>query len=149
MQQRKLAYISEPKGVAPSSGYTHVVTGQGRLAAIAGQLPFDVNGELIGPADPAAQARQVFENMSNCLRAVGAGFDDIIKLAYYLTNIDDVPTVLSVRDEFINTKQPPASTVVQVVALYHTEILLEVDALALTSGETSESVPTQPSTQAR
>ncbi|MFF3222380.1 RidA family protein [Nocardia suismassiliense] len=149
MRQRKLAYISEPEGVAPSSGYTHVVTGRGRLAAIAGQLPFDPNGELVGQADPAAQARQVFENMRNCLRAVGAEFDDVIKLTYYLTNIDDVPTVLSVRDEFINTKQPPASTVVQVVALFRPDILLEVDALALIPGEAPESVSTQLNTQAR
>ncbi|WKU49580.1 RidA family protein [Streptomyces sp. VNUA116] len=117
--------------MAPSSGYTHVVTGTGRVAAIAGQMPFDAAGELVGPGDPTAQARQVFTNMERCLAAAGATFDDVIKLTYFVTDIAFVPRILSARDEFIDTERPPASTVVQIVALYRPDLLLEVDALAL------------------
>lgn len=35
-----------------------------------------------------------------------------------------------VRDEFINTAQPPASTLVQVAALAYPDILFEADAVA-------------------
>ncbi|MEU0658500.1 RidA family protein [Streptomyces lavendulocolor] len=121
--------------MAPSSGYTHVVSGRGRLAAIAGQMAFDTEGELVGPGDPVAQARQVFTNMERCLAAAGATFDDVVKLTYYVTDIAFVPDVLAVRDEFVGTRRPPASTVVQVVALYRPDLLLEVDALALTDTE--------------
>lgn len=131
MRQRPLTHISAPDGVAPSSGYTHVVVGSGQVAAIAGQMPFDVGGGLVGEDDPAAQARQVFTNMRGCLAAAGCTFDDLIKLTYYVTDIAHVPAILAVRDEFIDTERPPASTVVQVVALYRPELLLEVDAMAL------------------
>ncbi|MFJ8214492.1 RidA family protein [Streptomyces sp. NPDC096033] len=126
-----LAHLSHPAGVTPSSGYTHVVTGPGRVAAIAGQMAFDADGELVGAGDPAAQARQVFTNMERCLAAAGATFDDVIKLNYFVTDIAFVPRILAVRDEFIDTRRPPASTVVQIVALYRPDLLLEVDALAL------------------
>ncbi|REK84537.1 RidA family protein [Streptomyces inhibens] len=129
----RLTHLSEPPGVAPSSGYTHVVTGTGQLAAIAGQMPFDTSGELVGPGDPSAQARQVFQNMQRCLAAAGATFADVMKLTYYVTDIAHVPQILAARDEFIDTSRPPASTVVQVVALYHPDLLLEVDAFALLS----------------
>ena len=36
-----------------------------------GQVAQNVNGELVGPGDPAAQARQVFENLGRCLAEVG------------------------------------------------------------------------------
>ncbi|MDQ8706944.1 Rid family hydrolase [Streptomyces sp. LHD-70] len=126
-----LTHVSAPAGVAPSDGYTHVVTGPGQVAAVAGQMPFDEKGVFVGTGDPAAQARQVFRNMRGCLAAAGLTFDDVIKLTYYVTDIAHVPQVLAVRDEFVSTERPPASTVVQVVALYRPDLLLEIDALAL------------------
>ncbi|KAF4408203.1 RidA family protein [Streptomyces lycii] len=129
--QGRLSYISAPEGVHPSSGYSHVVTGPGRVAAIAGQMPFDEQGRLVGDKDPGAQARQVFANMRGCLAAAGATFDDVLKLTYYVTDAGHIPAILAARDEFVDTEHPPASTVVQVVALYRPDLLLEVDAFAL------------------
>lgn len=126
-----LTHISTPEGVFPSDGYTHVVTGPGRLIALAGQMPFSPEGEVVGEGDPAAQARQVFENMGRCLAAADATFDDVVRLNYYLTDISQVPAILAVRDEFIDTTRPPSSTVVQVVALFRPDLLMEVDALAI------------------
>ncbi|MGX6601662.1 RidA family protein [Micromonosporaceae bacterium Da 78-11] len=131
MPSDRLSHLSAPAGVQPSSGYTHVVSGTGRLAAVAGQMAFDADGELVGAADPVAQARQVFTNMGRCLRAAGGSFDDVVKLTFFVTDIAFVPAVLDVRDEFIDVKRPPASTVVQVAALFRADLLLEVDALAL------------------
>jgi enamine deaminase RidA (YjgF/YER057c/UK114 family) len=59
----------------------------------------------------------VFENLRRCLAAAGLSFDEVIKLTYYLTDMAHLPTVRTVRDEFIDTARPPASTAVQVVAL--------------------------------
>jgi enamine deaminase RidA (YjgF/YER057c/UK114 family) len=44
-----------------------------------------------------------------------------------------LPAVREVRDEFINTHQPPASTAVEVRRLFRDDLLIEVDAVA-TSG---------------
>lgn len=131
MNAHTLTHLSAPDGVAPSDGYSHVVTGPGQLAALAGQMPFDADGGLVGEGDPRAQARQVFANMRGCLAAAGATFQDVIKLTYYVTDAAHIPAVLAARDEFIDTDRPPASTVVEVGALYRPDLLLEVDAFAL------------------
>lgn len=126
-----LTHISAPDGVWPSDGYTHVITGPGRLVVLAGQMPFSVDGEFVGAGDVAAQARQVFENMGRCLAAAGASFADLVKLNYFVTDVAFVPAILAVRDEFIETASPPASTVVGITALFRPEMLLEVDGLAI------------------
>lgn len=132
-----LTHITAPEGVAPSDGYTHVVTGPGQLAALAGQMPFDTDGSLVGEGDPEAQARQVFTNMRGCLAAAGGGFRDVVKLTYYVTDAAHIPVILAVRDEFVGTELRPASTVVQVAALYRPDLLLEVDAFALVNPATT------------
>jgi enamine deaminase RidA (YjgF/YER057c/UK114 family) len=131
MTKRQLSHLPDPAGVFPSDGYTHVVSGPGRLAAISGQMAFDPDGRLVGEDDPEAQARQVFTNMGNCLAAAGGSFADVVKLTWFVTDAAFIPRVLAVRDEFIDVKRPPASTVVQVTALFRPDLLLEVDALAL------------------
>jgi enamine deaminase RidA (YjgF/YER057c/UK114 family) len=123
--------ITAPAGVHPSDGYAHVVTGPGRIIAVAGQLPFAPDGTFVGAGDPEAQARQIFENLRGCLAAAGATFANLIRLNYYLTDIGHAPVVLSVRDRFIDRDHLPASTVVQVVALYRPDLLVEIDALAV------------------
>lgn len=123
--------ITAPAGVHPSDGYAHAVTGTGRIVALAGQLPLAPDGTFVGAGDPEAQARQMFENLRNCLAAAGATFANLIRLNYFLTDIAHVPVVLSVRDEFIDPAHFPASTVVQVTALYRPDLLMEIDALAL------------------
>jgi len=120
-----------PPGVAPANGYTHVVVGSGRLISISGQVAFDESGQLVGRDDPEAQARQVFENLRRCLAAAGATFTDVVKLTYFVTDIASLNAVRRVRDTFVDTSRPPASSAVQVAGLILPELLLEVEALAL------------------
>jgi len=121
----------DPPGIAPASGYTHVVTGTGRLIAISGQIALDESGALVGPDDPEAQARQVFENLRRCLHAAGATFDDVVKLTYFVTDIAWLPAVRTVRDTFVDPARPPASSAVQVVSLVRPDLLMEIEALAV------------------
>ena len=48
----------------------------------------------------------------------------------FLTDIANLPAIRDIRDEFVNTEQPPASTTVQVAALFHPDVLFEIDAIA-------------------
>ncbi|MEV8378457.1 RidA family protein [Kribbella sp. NPDC056861] len=120
-----------PEGVAPGNGYSHVVTGPGRWVAIAGQVAFDAEGNLVGENDPAAQARQVFANLERCLAAAGATFAEVVKLNFFVTDIAFLPAVRVARDAYIDTANPPASTAVQVVALFRPDALIEVEAYAV------------------
>jgi enamine deaminase RidA (YjgF/YER057c/UK114 family) len=126
-----LRHVAAPEGVAAGRGYSQVVTGRGRLVVVSGQVAQNDRGELVGPGDPAAQARQVFENLGRCLAAAGAGFDDVVKLTLFVLDVADLPAVREARDAVIDTARPPASTAVQVSALVFPGYLLEVEAWAL------------------
>ena len=126
-----LGHVAAPEGVAAGRGYSQVVTGRGRLVVVSGQVAQDERGELVGAGDPAAQAQQVFENLRRCLAAAGAGFGDVVKLTFFVLDIADLAAVRVARDAVVDTARPPASTAVQVAALFAPGYLLEVDALAL------------------
>ena len=126
-----LRHVVAPEGAPAGRGYSQVVTGRGRLVVVSGQIAQDSAGELVGPGDPAAQARQVFENMGRCLAEAGAGFGDVVKLTFFVLDVAHLPAVREARDAVIDTARPPASTAVQVAALAAPGYLLEVEALAL------------------
>ncbi|MFG2753811.1 RidA family protein [Streptomyces xanthophaeus] len=126
-----LIRIAAPEGVSPGTGYSHVVWGTGRFVAVSGQCALDERGEVVGAGDPAAQARQVFENLRRCLAAAGATFDDVVKLTYFVTDVAHLPAVREARDAVIPADRLPASSAVQVAALFRPELLLEVEAFAV------------------
>lgn len=127
----ELRHIAAPAGVAAGRGYSHVVTGRGRLVVVSGQVAQDEHSELVGPGDPRAQARQVFENLGRCLSAAGASFLDVVKLSFFVLDVADLPAVREARDAVIDTARPPASTAVQVAALFAPGYLIEIEAWAL------------------
>ncbi|MET9465249.1 RidA family protein [Streptomyces sp. NPDC006544] len=126
-----LTRIPAPEGVAAGTGYSHVVWGTGRFVAVSGQCAFDEKGEVVGAGDAAAQARQVFENLRRCLAAAGATFDDVVKLTYFVTDVADLPAVREARDAVIAPDRLPASSAVQVAALFRPELLVEIEAFAV------------------
>jgi len=132
-----LQHVVAPDGVAAGRGYSQVVTGRGQLVVVSGQVAQNEHGELVGPGDPAAQARQVFENLRRCLAQAGAGFGDVVKLAFFVLDVADLPALRAARDAVIDTARPPASTAVQVAALFAPGYLIEVEAWALV-GELAE-----------
>ena len=127
----RLTHVPAPEGVAPGNGYSHVVYGAGTFVAVSGQCAFDEDGKIVGEGDAAAQARQVFENLRRCLAAAGATFADVVKLTYFVTDVAHLPAVRAARDEVLDTAQPPASSAVQVAALFRPELLLETEAFAI------------------
>jgi enamine deaminase RidA (YjgF/YER057c/UK114 family) len=131
----QLTHVKAPEGVAPGTGYSHVVWGTGRFVAISGQCAFDEDGQVVGEGDPAAQARQVFENLRRCLAAAGATFDDVVKLTYFVTDVAHLPAVRAARDKVIAAGRLPASSAVQVAALFRPELLVEIEAFALVGEE--------------
>ena len=127
----ELTRIPAPDGVAPAAPYSHVVMGTGRFVAISGQLALDEGGRPVGEGDPAAQARQVFENLRRCLAAAGATFDDVVKLTCFVTDMAYMPAIREARAAHIPDDRLPASSAVQVAALVRPEFLMEIEAYAI------------------
>jgi enamine deaminase RidA (YjgF/YER057c/UK114 family) len=123
--------IPAPAGVAPATQYAHVVTATGRFVAVAGQLAIDEHGAVVGEGDPRAQARQVFENLRRCLAAVDAGFDDVVKLTFFVTDMAHMPAIREARAAHIPDDRLPAASAVQVAALVRPEFLMEIEAFAV------------------
>jgi enamine deaminase RidA (YjgF/YER057c/UK114 family) len=126
------ANFINPETMHRPTGYTHVVeVTAGRPVYIAGQVALDPSGAVVGPGDIRTQTRQVFDNLQAALQAVGAGFEQVVKLTYYLVDVSQLPVVREVRDQYVNIQQPPASTAVEVRRLVSDDLLIEVEAIAV------------------
>ena len=115
-------------------GYTHVVETKGpnRTIYLSGQLGMTPDGKFAGaPGDFRAQAVQCFENIKLALAAVGATFAHVVKITLYFVDIAHLPIFFEVRDRYVDTKNPPASTAVQIVKLAREPALFEVEAIAV------------------
>jgi enamine deaminase RidA (YjgF/YER057c/UK114 family) len=119
----------------PTAGYSQVAeVRDGKLVYIAGQVPFDRSGNLIGQDDFIAQTEQVFRNLKAAVEAAGGEFSDVVKLNYFCVEAVDpalIPQVLKVRDQFVDTKNPPISTFVVVKRLVNPQWLIEIEAVAV------------------
>jgi enamine deaminase RidA (YjgF/YER057c/UK114 family) len=123
-----------PKTMAKPPGYTYVVeaTGPNRLIFIAGQLGLDLDNKLVGGAgDFRAQCAKAFENLGFALASMGATFNNVVKINNYLVDMSHIPIFREVRDAFLNTKAPPASTTVAISQLARPGALFEIEAIAV------------------
>ncbi len=125
--------FSNPDALAKPPGFTHVVevAGPGRMVYLSGQVGIDRSFKIVGaPGDVRAQMVQAFENVKLALESVGASFKDVIKLTHYLVDAAHRPTLIEVRDQYVNVAAPPASTLVVVAGLALPGLLYEIDATA-------------------
>jgi reactive intermediate/imine deaminase len=122
-----------PETVAsPGGNYSHAVrieTGDGILLFVSGQVAFDPQGNLVGEGDMARQTEQVFENLKAILEANGGTFANVLKLSTFMTDISRLTEMAEVRRRYV-ADPPPASTTVEVAALFRPEALIEVEAVA-------------------
>jgi enamine deaminase RidA (YjgF/YER057c/UK114 family) len=123
-----------PPTLATPRGYTHVVTATGgKMVFIAGQVAWDVKGEVVGRGDLRAQATQAYANLKAALAGAGATTADVVKLNTYVVNFKsaDLPVIREVRSQFFSQENLPASTLVGVQALAVEGWLIEIEAVAM------------------
>lgn len=106
------------------------VEGAGTLLFISGQSSISAEGAVMHPDDFQAQVRLTFENLQTVLEKAGLGFDSVMKLTTYLTDMADLEAYSTIQAEFLNGRKP-AQTVVQVSALALPGMRVEVEALAV------------------
>lgn len=123
-----------PPAIPAPRGYSHVVETKNpsRTIYLAGQLGMTADGKFAGaPGDFRAQATQCFENIKAALAAVGANFEHVVKLNNYLVDMAHLPIYFEVRDRYVDTRNPPASTTIQISKLARDGALYEVEAVAV------------------
>lgn len=122
-----------PEDLPTPLSYTHVIVATGsRLVFVAGQEPEDEQGNLVGPGDLAAQARQVFANLGRALAAGGARPDQVAKITIFVVSYRPgyLPAIEDGRVALFGDHKP-ADTLVGVEALSRPEYLIEVEAIAI------------------
>jgi 2-iminobutanoate/2-iminopropanoate deaminase len=113
----------------PISHFTDAVRA-GDLLFVSGIVAVDRHGDLVGGDDVVAQTRQVFANMRAVLAAAGCGFEDVVKVTVYLTDVEDRRSINPVRQEAFGASRP-ASTLVEVSRLAVEGAKVEVEAVAV------------------
>jgi enamine deaminase RidA (YjgF/YER057c/UK114 family) len=125
--------LTNPADLHTPQSYTHVIAATGsRLVFVAGQAADDVQGNLVGPGDLAAQAHQAFANLGRALAAVGATPEQVTRITIYI--VDHRPEYLPVISEARITvfgDHKPTDVLVGVQTLAEPGYLIEVEAIAV------------------
>jgi enamine deaminase RidA (YjgF/YER057c/UK114 family) len=124
--------FASPSTLWRPGGYSHVVSlpATGRLVWTSGQVPIAADGTMAPAGDWEAQTRLAFQNVGHALAAGGATWPDVVKLTIFVVDIAGLPTIRAVRDEFVDVRRPPTSSLVQVAGLFLPDVLIEVEAVA-------------------
>lgn len=122
------------EGLAEPPGYTHIaaVTGA-RFVFLAGQVPLDERGELVGHGDPVAQTEQCLRNLETCLRAAGATPEDVVRTTIYVVATEQEHLGMvwrAVLDSNLGAVARTAATLVGVARLGYTDQLVEIEVTA-------------------
>jgi enamine deaminase RidA (YjgF/YER057c/UK114 family) len=101
---------------------------------VAGMLPNDAAGNVIGGGDVAAQAAQVFRNIEIALKSAGASWPNVVQFTTYLVHSQDIPKFMDFRLQafpkmFPEGKYPP-NTLIVIDRLLKESCLVEVATVA-------------------
>lgn len=127
-----------PQALPPPVGYSQIAKiNKGALVYIAGQVASDAAGKLVGEGNFEAQVEQVFRNLKAAVEASGGTMADIVKTNNYIVadvEANELPKFRAIRDRYLNTESPPASTLVYVSRLARPGWLIEIEAIAAVDG---------------
>jgi enamine deaminase RidA (YjgF/YER057c/UK114 family) len=74
------------KGAKEPASWSQI-SKRGNIAVIAGQVGCTADGEM--PGDAYKQLDLVYENLDNCLKAIGATWNDVMHLWFFSTVYDE------------------------------------------------------------
>ncbi|MBP2414796.1 enamine deaminase RidA (YjgF/YER057c/UK114 family) [Arthrobacter stackebrandtii] len=129
-------YLS-PSALVPDAPYHHVAVGTGtRQVHVAGQVAHMSDGRDVPPG-LAAQVAQALRNVAQGLAAAGAGFKDVVRLTFYVTDWSPdqmegfmAGVEMAAADTNLTLPMPPAS-LIGVAQLFEPGLRVEIEATAL------------------
>ncbi|MEU1335085.1 RidA family protein [Streptomyces sp. NPDC005865] len=122
-------------GLFPPPGYAHaaVVEAGTRLAFMAGSVPLDPDGQLVGEGDVVRQTEQVIANLDEALRAVGSTLSQVVASTVYV--VADEPATLGAAWQVVRASElsagPHTSTLLGTACLGYPGQLVEITATAV------------------
>ncbi len=129
-----LVHFDNPGFLSAPRGYSHVARidlGNAWMLIISGQVALDKEGNLVGKDDFARQTETVYDNLIRIIQNSGGNKDHLVKTGIFILDNANMPVLREIRNKYINTQNPPASTLVQVAKLYRDDLLIEIEATAV------------------
>ena len=109
------------------------ISGAQKILFLAGQASTDADGKPVAVGDMGAQVKQSLDNLEAVLRHAGYGLRNVVRLTVYTTDVDALfphwqPMVNRLRGDGANF----SSTLVGVTRLAYPELMVEIEATAVT-----------------
>jgi 2-iminobutanoate/2-iminopropanoate deaminase len=124
MEKRILKSV---RGAPTHAPYSAAVVHR-HLVFISGQVAYDYEKKKLISGTIEEEARSALENLKTVIEDVGSGFDRVLKVSVFLTDIEDFERFNAVYKEFF-PKNPPARSCVAVSALPY-GARVEIEAIA-------------------
>ena len=131
MNWTRIAQVT--RQVISSGGPFEQIYGYSRAVRVGAQVHVAgtaARGEALG-ADAYVQTQNILATIRGALEQAGARIEDVVRTVIYITNIRDADLVGRAHSEVFGNVRP-ASTMVQVSALIRPEMLVEIEAYAVT-----------------
>lgn len=126
--------VIAPKNLHRPFGYAHAIQIDKTLY-ISGQIPLDMDMNVVGKNDMAAQTEQVYGNLKKVLEDAGGSMTNIVVLNIYCTDIGSFDKqTRGMRKKYFGDYYP-AVTAVEVKRLYRPDFMIEVEAVAVLDTE--------------
>jgi enamine deaminase RidA (YjgF/YER057c/UK114 family) len=110
----------------------NAVGGAKQTLICSGQTSVDANGAPLHAGDMAAQIQQALANLETVLEQAGYQLSDVVRLNYYTTDVDRFVQAAAVGLGRLRAAGcRPASTWLGVARLFHPDILVEIEATAM------------------
>jgi len=106
-------------------GYSRAVRFGSRIY-LSGTTATDANGAVIGENDGYAQTVQVIRNIERALKQAGGGLENVVRTRMFVTDISRWEEYGRAHREFFADIRPCA-TMVEVRALIHPKMLMEME----------------------
>ena len=124
--------VLQPPGWPAPRGYVNGVAAAGRLIFTGGLIGWDTNGKF--PTGFVGQVRQALENALAVLKAGGAGPEHIVRMTWYVTDMDVYRASareLGVAYREIMGRAYPPMALVQVTRLVEPAAQVEIETTAV------------------
>src|SRR5512146_194336 len=121
-----------PAGWPQPRGYANGVVAKGTQIFLGGQIGWDQQGRFAQGF--AGQVRQALENIVALLREAGAGPEHVVRLTWFVTDMDAYAQCLREIGEIYRSlfgRHYPSMSLVQVMRLVEADAKVEIEATAV------------------
>lgn len=112
-------------------GYCRAVR-TGPHIAVSGTAPVQADGAVFAVGDPYEQAKRCIEIIAEALERLDAGLEHVVRTRMFVTDIGQWEAIGRAHGEAFGPIRP-ATTMVEVAALIHPDMLVEIEADAFVS----------------